>query len=491
VAFPAAGIGITYLPQLEPLLAEAGVVDVLEIEPQIFWTPTDDPAVPVRSHAIIETYLRSLPQAKSVHSVGCAVGGSKPPAPANVALLAETVRRLDPVIVSEHLSFDRAGEDADFSTRFFLPPLQTHAGVATAAANIVQLMTSIGRELAVETGVNYLAPQPGQMSDGRFVAEVVDAAQCGILLDVHNIWTNEMNGRQAVREFIAEIPLDRIWEIHVAGGFEHRGYWLDAHAGAVPEPVLDLVATIVPQLPNLRVATFEIVPEFASRLGAQLVRDQVEALRRACENTRLRTVIGVSSERRLRRSEPDTESARLAATAPSKWENSLAAAVVGLPSSDPIPDSIEHDTGIGLLRELVAESRAGAVAAALPLTVRLLLLTLGSADVRRILSRFWRKRRPEPFTASEGLHFADHLRDEGVNVDYLDDVLAYETTTLDALLTDQALRVTLRYDPDVVLQALTKGTLPINPVEGTFVVDVGPQPYRCHTQRGSSDPDDD
>ncbi|MFF0487922.1 DUF692 family multinuclear iron-containing protein [Nocardia sp. NPDC004068] len=38
-------------------------------------------------------------------------------------------------------------------------------------------------------------------------------------LDLHNIWANARNGRQPVDEFLAEIPFDRVWEIHVAGGF--------------------------------------------------------------------------------------------------------------------------------------------------------------------------------------------------------------------------------------------------------------------------------
>ena len=64
-------------------------------------------------------------------------------------------------------------------------------------------------------------------------AAVAECADCGILLDLHNLFANGVNGRQSVEEFIAQLPLERVWEIHVAGGVELDGYWLDAHSGGV------------------------------------------------------------------------------------------------------------------------------------------------------------------------------------------------------------------------------------------------------------------
>ena|SRR2546426_6424330 len=95
MAFPHAGIGVTYLPALEPLLRIDSLVDVVEVEPQIFWAETGDPAHPYRCDPLVESHLGELPQLTSVHSVGCAVGGSKAPLPSKVALFAEAARRLD------------------------------------------------------------------------------------------------------------------------------------------------------------------------------------------------------------------------------------------------------------------------------------------------------------------------------------------------------------------------------------------------------------
>lgn len=68
-----------------------------------------------------------------------------------------------------------------------LPPLQNADGLAAIVANIQQLQSHLDVPLLIETGVNYLQVQPDQWSDGEFVAAVATAADCGILLDLHNI----------------------------------------------------------------------------------------------------------------------------------------------------------------------------------------------------------------------------------------------------------------------------------------------------------------
>ena len=69
--------------------------------------------------------------------------------------------------------------------------------MSVAVAAIRRLRADLGVPLAFETGVNYLASRPDEMEDGEFVAAVAERADCGILLDLHNIYTNAVNGRQS------------------------------------------------------------------------------------------------------------------------------------------------------------------------------------------------------------------------------------------------------------------------------------------------------
>ncbi|MGL5879922.1 MAG: DUF692 domain-containing protein, partial [Xenococcaceae cyanobacterium] len=260
VDLPELGIGVVYTPSLE-LLLEAGqkLIRAIEIEPQPFWLKTQSPENPYRLDKKMSDRINQYRQPKIIHSVGLPIGGTLPLDENYIKCLVESIEAIKSVWVSEHLSFNRTrNREGEFNTGFLLPPLQTPEAVKIAAENIKYLRDRLSVPFAFETGVNYLQPLPGEMSDGNFFAAVAEAADCGILLDLHNLWCNEKNGRSSVRDVISQLQSDRIWEIHLAGGQYVRGYWLDAHSGIVPTSVMELAASIVPTLPNLKAIFWEI-----------------------------------------------------------------------------------------------------------------------------------------------------------------------------------------------------------------------------------------
>jgi uncharacterized protein (UPF0276 family) len=223
--------------------------------------------------------LEALPQRKLVHSIGTPVGGTRLGDRRQLPLLREAIARLDAPWCSEHLSFNVAGgDDGPFFTSFMLPPRQTIEGVACAARSVRALTGLLDAPLAIETGVSYLRPRQDELRDGRFVAAVAETACCGILLDVHNIWTNARNGRQPIASYLDDLPLDRVWELHLAGGQEHAGYWLDAHSGAIPDEVLRVARAVLERTPNVGALIFELMPEQVATLGDDGLRRQLEAM---------------------------------------------------------------------------------------------------------------------------------------------------------------------------------------------------------------------
>lgn len=92
-----------------------------------------------------------------------------------------------------------------------------------------------------------------------------------------------MNGRQSVVDFLSQIPLDRVIEVHLAGGMEMNGFWLDAHSGAIHAQLIALCREIFPQLPNVKAIIFEIFPSFIPTVGLELIKDQIEAIRELWE----------------------------------------------------------------------------------------------------------------------------------------------------------------------------------------------------------------
>jgi len=140
-----------------------------------------------------------------------------------------------------------------------LPPILTRASAHELAAGIRALSSATGHEVLPEN-------PPGQVFVGdlhllTFFAEVATAADSGLLLDLAHLAIYQRLQGLAPDVGLADFPLERVVEIHVAGGSErhHEGFpWIeDAHGVAVLPEVWALLESIVPRAPNLKAVVFE------------------------------------------------------------------------------------------------------------------------------------------------------------------------------------------------------------------------------------------
>jgi uncharacterized protein (UPF0276 family) len=449
---PELGVGITYSSAIEPVLEKhADLVDVVEFEPQTTWVETRDCEHPYRVSDAVLDHIAQLPGRKLVHSIGAPVGGTVRPQAAQLALLRRMITKFDAPWASEHLSFNRTQE---FSTGFFLPPRQTPKGVQTVTTSIRDLQEALPVPIAVETGVNYLRPRSDEMSDGAFVGAVADSADCGILLDLHNVFANAVNGRQPVEDFLTQLPLDRVCEIHLAGGFEMEGFWLDAHSGAIPDPLLEIARRVVPVLQNLKAIIFEIFPSFVPGFGLDGIRAEIEKLHALWElRGRARgDTLQLKRQRRI-------DSAADDHTSPAAWENALGALVIGRAPADEASHQLAADPGIAVVNRLAREFRASMIVSVLRLTSRLLMLALGPDIFRSILEDFWSKTPPQLFASSEAEAFATYLEALDVRMPHLAKVLQFERAVLATLLDDKPRVIAFEFDPLPLFRGLAEGRL--------------------------------
>lgn len=420
---PALGVGVIWWPALDPLCRESeGLIGVIEAEPEAFWIANGK-----GFRSTLPQALGDLAQPKLLHGVGAPFGGSCVPPPAHLEAFAADVASLHPAWVSEHLNFSRFPTEADDAAGepvfagVLLPPAQSVEGVATAARNIALRRNALGaRPIAFETGVSYLPPRPGEMPDGAFAAAVAETADCGILLDLHNLFCNEQNGRQTVAEFCASIPLERVWELHLTGGENDGGFRLDAHSGVVEPALMELTADLVPRLPNLGAIVFEITPDHIPIVGLATIARQLESLNdlwtlRRASPTRTADAPGAGQD-----TGPMFD--------PPRWEALLGLGVTGLGASDPGDDLAawwrSAGPAIGLYRRLAQESRAGMAAMAAPRTVHALLRHRGSAGSRALLAEFWSQTPPGYTALEEGEAFIRFVSAAGLAIPGLDTALA-------------------------------------------------------------------
>jgi len=451
-SLPELGVGITHSALIEPALEQwPDLFDVIEFEPQTSWIETRDGAEPYRASDLVLDHIIKLPGQKLVHSIGVPVGGTVRPQPAQLALLRRTIAKFDAPWVSEHLNFNRTQE---FSTGFFLPPRQTLQGVETATTSIRDLQAALPVPIAVETGVNYLRPRPDEMPDGAFVATVTERANCGILLDLHNLFTNSVNGRQSVEEFITQLPLERVWEIHLAGGFEMEGFWLDAHSGAIPDTLLSIAREIVPTLPNLKAIVFELFPSFVPGFGFDGIRTEMEKLHDLWE---LRSGAPPDKVRIHRAWESGAKIEECAS--PAIWERALGSLVIGRKPDDEVARELATDPGVAVINHLACEFRASMIVSVLRLTSRLLMLALGPDTFRAMLEEFWSKTPPQLFASSEAEAFAAYLDALDLKVPQLTKILEFERAVMATLMDDSPRVVAFDFDPLPLFRGLAEGRL--------------------------------
>ena len=461
---PTLGVGIIHSGAIEPLLErDPALVDVLEIEPQTLWTPDPRTGRQRMREEVLE-HLLELPGRKLVHSVGTPAGGTVRPEASELDLLRDCIEQLAPPWWSDHLSFNRTME---FAAGFFLPPRQNAAGVRAAASAIRALKAAVPVPLAVENGVNYLRPLLDELPDGEFVARVAEEGDCGVLLDLHNAFTNARNGRQPLDEFVAQLPLERVWELHLAGGMWQDGYWLDAHSGAMPDELFALAERIVPVLPNLSAIVFEIYPSFVPFVGLERIRDEMHRLRSLWALRR--PALTRSTARTLRPLAVDEKDA----APPEIWERALGRLVTGQTRDDALQEALAADPAVRLVAGLIHEFRASMIVRVLPLTSRFLMRMIGPEGFRVLLHDFESRSRPLMYAALEATAFAEYLDGLELAVPRLHDVLAFERAVAATLADGETRVVSFDCEPMPLLRAIAEGRLPdTSPSAGRYEIEI-------------------
>lgn len=255
-------------------------------------------------------------------------------------------------------------------------------------------------------------------------------------------------------------------EVHLAGGFELDGFWLDAHSGAIPEPLERICRDVIPSLPNLKAIVFEFFSSFLPYFGLDAVRRELEKVR---ELWALRGTSPslLSAARRPRTPVPE------ASVGPAEWEQALGRVVVGREPSGALEEELATDPGARLVQVLIKEFRASMVVGVYRLSCRLLMLALGPDVFRALLEEFWSRTPPHQFAGTEADAFADYLVAKNIRVPQLQSILAFERATLATLRDGKPHVVRFNVDPLPMLRALADGILLQDPgAPGEYEIEI-------------------
>jgi len=200
----------------------------------------------------------------SLHGVGLSLGSADPLARPHLDKLAQLIARVEPALVSEHLSWSGV---AGLHFNDLLPLPFTREALAHVCSRIEEIQDFLGRQIAVENVSAYVAFEESTMPEWEFVAAVVRRAGCTLLLDVNNVYVNAVNHGFDADTYLAAMPGDAIAEIHLAG-FEATGPCLiDTHGARVAPEVWTLYRRTIARIgPRPTLIEWDIdIPEFAVR----------------------------------------------------------------------------------------------------------------------------------------------------------------------------------------------------------------------------------
>ncbi len=178
----------------------------------------------------------------AAHGVGLSLGALQPLDMGYLASVKKTLDACDALVYSEHLSFSWLDTENN-STQFIpdlLPLPYTEEALDHLSSRINQVQDYLGRQMLIENISAYIDFAESEISEARFLTELAERTGCGLLLDVNNLYVNQINLGRDAKETLQSIPAKHIQEIHLAGFEQKEGFVIDAHNHCVADEVWEL-----------------------------------------------------------------------------------------------------------------------------------------------------------------------------------------------------------------------------------------------------------
>ena len=227
------GIGLR-IPHYDHILTEKPVVDWFEIISENYMIDAGRPLHVLDS--ILEQYRVVQ------HGVSMYFGSAQPADREHLNRLKALVKRTGTPWLSDHLCWGSV--DGTYS-HDLLPLPYTWEAVGKTAARIREVQDFLEIPVAVENVSSYAEFADSEMSEWEFLQEVVERADCGILLDVNNIYVSSFNHDFDPMNYVNAVPAERVAQIHIAGHSRYEKYILDTHDHPDIDPVWRLYARAI------------------------------------------------------------------------------------------------------------------------------------------------------------------------------------------------------------------------------------------------------
>lgn len=234
VDLPPLGVGLGYRPPLRAgIFRHRPAIDLLEVTLDHY---LDADAEKLDELALLQQHFTLIP-----HCLNLSLGSAEGLDDRYLEAIAALVERIDPPWWSEHVAFTRAG---GIEIGHLAPLPRNREALEALTANIEQAQRNIPYPLIVENITSTIDLPGSTMTDAEFLAELCRQANCGILLDLTNLW---LNAQRAGRDPAADLAdmlaanHESIVQLHFVGPEKRGAEWIDSHAEAVTDEIWRLL----------------------------------------------------------------------------------------------------------------------------------------------------------------------------------------------------------------------------------------------------------
>ena len=277
------GVGVLFNPALSEFVrTRADSLDYLSLIPDRAWEDRGPEAgfrfVELAPMArLLDEISGKLPIV--LHSIGLSICSADVFDTEYLHNLGAWRRRLRSPWVSEHLSFSRVGSGHETNAAMALPAPLDREVLDLLIPRIRAAQDEVGCDFLLENNVYYFQYPDQEMTEAEFLTQMAAETGCGLLLDLHNVYTNSLNHGFDALEFLGSLALEQVKEVHVAGGSKMMGFHTDSHRGPVEDGVWELLRYVAPRAPELRGVTFEFHESSWPLLRTEGVAAEIEKAR--------------------------------------------------------------------------------------------------------------------------------------------------------------------------------------------------------------------
>jgi uncharacterized protein (UPF0276 family) len=185
-----------------------------------------------------------------MHGVSMSIGSTDPIDKTYLAELKALRDRTGARWISDHLCWTGVSGK---NTHDLLPMPYTEEALRHTASRVREVQDFLGAPILLENPSSYVEFAGSGMTEWEFLANLAREADCGLLLDVNNIYVSAFNHGFAPADYLAGLPFDRVAQMHVAGHSHQGTHIIDTHIGPVIDPVWALARDAYERAPGTSV----------------------------------------------------------------------------------------------------------------------------------------------------------------------------------------------------------------------------------------------